>query len=66
MVNIAEDRINGQGRTEKINEQAILLIPSIFFFQAPITESLILYNDPEISDLSVQCFMSECCCRYKL
>lgn len=39
---------------------------SILFFQAPIKESLILYNDPEISDISVQCFMSECYCKYML
>lgn len=30
------------------------------FIQAPIKESLILYNDPEMNNLSVQCFQSEC------
>lgn len=30
------------------------------FIQVPINESLILYNDPEMNNLSVQCFQSEC------
>lgn len=32
----------------------------VFFTQTPIQESLILYNDPEINELSIQCFTSEC------
>lgn len=32
----------------------------VFFTQTPIQESLILYNDPEIKELSIQCFTSEC------
>lgn len=30
------------------------------FIQVPIKESLILYNDPEMNNLSVHCFQSEC------
>ncbi|KAM6964624.1 LOW QUALITY PROTEIN: unconventional myosin-XVB [Tautogolabrus adspersus] len=35
------------------NKQTNLIV---FLIKAPITESLILYDDPEINDLSVQCF----------
>lgn len=44
---------------------AICLHPSyilnkwFLFIQVPIQESLILYDDPEINDSSVRCFMSE-------
>lgn len=37
-----------------------LLNKWFLFNQVPIKESLILYSDSEINDLSVECFMSKC------
>uniref|UniRef100_A0A3Q4NAT7 Myosin XVB n=1 Tax=Neolamprologus brichardi TaxID=32507 RepID=A0A3Q4NAT7_NEOBR len=36
-----------------------LTVMCVFFTQTPIQESLILYNDPEINELSIQCFTSD-------
>lgn len=40
--------------------------PSLFPIQVPIKESLILYSDNELNNLSVQAFLSEFLCTENL
>lgn len=39
---------------------SFILTVVYLWIQIPIQESLILYSDPEINDVSVQCFFSKC------
>uniref|UniRef100_A0A3P9BFA6 Myosin XVB n=1 Tax=Maylandia zebra TaxID=106582 RepID=A0A3P9BFA6_9CICH len=54
----------GRERSQQSSMQGSVLnleltVMCVFFTQTPIQESLILYNDPEIKELSIQCFTSD-------
>uniref|UniRef100_I3K7I5 Myosin XVB n=1 Tax=Oreochromis niloticus TaxID=8128 RepID=I3K7I5_ORENI len=55
-LNHRDEKRKSMRKTRSVIFNLELTVMCVFFTQTPIQESLILYNDPEIKELSIQCF----------